>query len=101
MQAYAAASVAQVNYLEKHPSNKESFESLNFIDICKECIAFQVQFPDQAVLMNRPKKLLLEMTWAKQLLSWKRVVDSDLEFTSDSASMNIPPLSMGNEGRER
>lgn len=47
--------------------------------------------------MNRPNKLLLEMTWAKQLLSWKRVVDSDLEFTSDSASMNIPTLCMGNE----
>lgn len=51
--------------------------------------------------MKRPKKLVLEMTWAKQLLSWKRVVDSDLEFTSDSASMNIPTLCMGNEGREQ
>lgn len=37
----------------------------------------------------------------KLLLSWKRVLGADLEFPSDSASMNIPTLYMGNEDREQ
>jgi len=38
------------------------------------------------------------MTW---LLSWKRVLDVDLEFPADSAAMNIPTLHVGNEDREQ
>lgn len=41
------------------------------------------------------------MTWTKLLPSWKRVLAVDLELPSDSASMNIPTLYMGNEGREQ
>lgn len=56
-------------------------------------VAFQEQFP-------APRNRLSEMTWIKLLPSWKRVLGVDPESPSDSASMNIPTLYMGNEDSE-